>query len=270
MSGLEEFVSDEMEDEFEDWILRRCCGLQAALDSQPVRADYIQELCVQCTYSTAPFLCTILRETQSSLRRLSIVVPANMGGSDRFMSRCRNNLSTVLRSLTTLQPFLELRGLSLLLVDEEWDMFWLSISRLAPSLETLSVDFLDHFSDRIVETSHIPTLPSLVDLSVTVTPKTFTFFTELIQRAPTLERLRLRGRGLTASLLSEKEVDKLVTCKSFKRLKLDDDGEETNMGWHTMLDRQEAFSCVETLEVGFPALWVSVSLAVNRSSVKFT
>jgi len=259
IGGVEEFVSDDMEDELEDWVLGQYRFLQAALKKQPARALYIQELRVECTASTATILCAILEGTQSSLRQLVVGAATDMGASEHFISRCGDTLRTVLRSFSTMQSFPELRRLSLILVDDQWDAFWSSLLRLVPNLDTLSVDFLDHPLDRMIGASLIPTLPPLVELSVTVTSQTFPIFADLVQRSCTLQRLHLRGRGLSYSLLPDSEVDKLVKCNSLKHVKLDDDGEETNMAWHTMLERKGAFDCVETLVIGFPAFWVSLS-----------
>jgi len=260
MGGVGGFVNDDMEDQLEDWVLGHYRFLQTALDNQPARALYIQELRVECTASTATILCAILKGTQSSLRQLVLGAATGMGASEHFISRCGDTLRTVLRSLSTMHPFPELRRLNLFLVDDQWDAFWSSLLRLVPNLDTLSVDFLDHPLDRMIGASLIPTLPPLVELSVTVTSQTFPIFADLVQRSCTLRRLHLRGRGLSYSLLPESEVDKLVKSNSLKHVKLDDDGEETNMAWHTMLEREGAFDCVETLVIGFPAFWVSLSL----------
>jgi hypothetical protein len=155
--------------------------------------------------------------------------------------------------------FPNLVKIRLTLQQHEWNSFWFSIDRLAPRLEVLDIDLVEDSARLSDITDELTSTLGLIDLAYTVTEQTFSLLAKLVNQVKTLRRVHLRGRGFNLWSIPDPLIDQFVAAASFQCLRLDDDGEVTNMSWHAMLDRPGACSTVETVEVGFPALWVSFS-----------
>ena len=251
----DELLDDTMDYDLESWVLERCAQLRAAVTSQPRRISYVRELVMECTRSTANHNITLLLGTWANLRLLAISAAESLGGSLEFQAECVRNLRTIYQCLPDIQPSKNLLTLSICLTSNERQNELSSFLRLAPEIKHRNIDFHGQPEPLPFETSLYPPVIALAELRMTVTCETFPLLSTLLRKTRCLKRLTLLGTRLDHSEVSEEDVKALALCDSLRHVRLDDeDGEDTNMFWHSVLALDSAFVAVEILESRVPCI----------------